>query len=299
MAFAATVPPAVVTANRSLLAALVATNFFGQNTMAIAANEAAYAEMWAQDAAAMYGYAASASAATTLTPFREPPPTTSPAGQSAQAAAVAHAAGTATGAHTQSTLPGLTSAVPHQLHTLAAAGSSGSTAPAASLASSPVLTAVSGLNTLTGPAALGSAFLRTIGSGGDFGQELYAVILQARINAARPTSPEFRSETTPAGPGRGVVLASAGKAAPVGKLSVPHSWTTATATADSAGELARSTGTGFRALPPWAGNPSTSTPGVMPPPGTGPMTSVGHHTGKRAFLNRERRFKMPRPAVGG
>src|ERR1700761_4491016 len=35
-AFASTVPPAVVAANRSLLAVLVATNFLGQNTPAIA-----------------------------------------------------------------------------------------------------------------------------------------------------------------------------------------------------------------------------------------------------------------------
>jgi PPE-repeat protein len=52
-AFAMTVPPPVIAANRSLLAALVATNFLGQNTPAIAATEAHYAEMWAQDAAAM------------------------------------------------------------------------------------------------------------------------------------------------------------------------------------------------------------------------------------------------------
>ena len=36
-AFAMTVPPPVIAANRSLLAALVATNFFGQNTPAISA----------------------------------------------------------------------------------------------------------------------------------------------------------------------------------------------------------------------------------------------------------------------
>ena len=46
-----TVPPAVVAANRAQLATLVATNVFGQNTPAIAATEAQYAEMWAQDAA--------------------------------------------------------------------------------------------------------------------------------------------------------------------------------------------------------------------------------------------------------
>jgi PPE-repeat protein len=50
-AFAATVPPPVVAANRVELFALVASNLLGQNTPAIAATEAHYAEMWAQDAA--------------------------------------------------------------------------------------------------------------------------------------------------------------------------------------------------------------------------------------------------------
>ena len=57
-AFAMTVPPPVIAANRTQLASLTATNVFGQNTPAIAATEAQYGEMWAQDAAAMYGYAA-------------------------------------------------------------------------------------------------------------------------------------------------------------------------------------------------------------------------------------------------
>ena len=86
-AFAMTVPPAVIAANRSLLMALIATNVLGQNTAAIAAAEVQYAEMWAQDAAAMYGYAGSAAAASTLTPFAEPPSTTNPAGGAQQAAA--------------------------------------------------------------------------------------------------------------------------------------------------------------------------------------------------------------------
>jgi PPE-repeat protein len=85
-AFAMTVPPAVIAANRSLLMALIATNVFGQNTAAIAANETDYAEMWAQDTAAMYGYAGSSATATTLAPFTSPPPTTNPAGQGAAAA---------------------------------------------------------------------------------------------------------------------------------------------------------------------------------------------------------------------
>src|ERR1700678_2446881 len=83
-AFTATVPPPIIAANRASLAALVATNIVGQNTPAIAATEAQYAEMWAQDAGAMYGYAGASAAATTLTPFNPPPPTTNSGGQSTQ-----------------------------------------------------------------------------------------------------------------------------------------------------------------------------------------------------------------------
>jgi PPE-repeat protein len=91
-AFAMTVPPPAIAANRALLAALVATNFLGQNTPAIMMNEALYAEMWAQDAAAMYGYAGSSLVASQVTPFVEPPQTTNPDGTSSQADAVAKAA---------------------------------------------------------------------------------------------------------------------------------------------------------------------------------------------------------------
>src|ERR1700744_4342564 len=91
-AFAMTVPPPAIAANRSLLAALVATNFLGQNTPAIMMTEALYAEMWAQDAAAMYGYAGASAAAATVTPFVEPPQTTNDGGTGNQADAVAKAA---------------------------------------------------------------------------------------------------------------------------------------------------------------------------------------------------------------
>ena len=90
--FAMTVPPPVIVANRVLLGTLVATNFFGQNTPAIMATEAQYMEMWAQDAAAMYGYAASSAAATVLTPYQSPPNTTTPDAPAQQGAAVAQAA---------------------------------------------------------------------------------------------------------------------------------------------------------------------------------------------------------------
>ncbi|WP_407689657.1 PPE family protein [Mycobacterium sp. HUMS_1102779] len=100
VAFAATVPPPVIAANRATLAALVATNFFGQNTPAIMATEAHYAEMWAQDAAAMYTYAGASSSASVLTPFREPPLTTNAPGLDTLAGAVAQAAGSVA-PHTQ------------------------------------------------------------------------------------------------------------------------------------------------------------------------------------------------------
>src|SRR3984885_13637845 len=100
-AFAATVPPPVVAANRSLLMALIATNVLGQNTPAIATTETQYAEMWAQDAAAMYGYAGSSGSATTLTPLTPPAPTTNPGGLGGQEAAVAQATGTSAATNTQ------------------------------------------------------------------------------------------------------------------------------------------------------------------------------------------------------
>ncbi|CAM3055132.1 PPE family protein [Mycobacterium intermedium] len=87
-AFAATVPPPVIAANRALLAALVATNFLGQNTPAIAATEAVYMEFWAQDAAAMYAYAGSSAAATQLAELPEPAEVVSPGGLLDQALSV-------------------------------------------------------------------------------------------------------------------------------------------------------------------------------------------------------------------
>ena len=110
-AFASTVPPQVVAANRARFARLVATNLFGQNTSAIATTEAQYADMWARDAAAMYTYAAASASATALTPFTSPRQNTNSAGSANQAAAV----GQATGAARQTI-----SAVPAALQSLAA-----------------------------------------------------------------------------------------------------------------------------------------------------------------------------------
>ncbi|MEB3020472.1 PPE family protein [[Mycobacterium] crassicus] len=75
-AYAAVVPPELVAANRTQLTSLVATNLVGQNASAIAATEAQYMEMWAQDSAAMQGYAVSSAAATKISAFTTPPQTT-------------------------------------------------------------------------------------------------------------------------------------------------------------------------------------------------------------------------------
>ena len=87
-AFAATVPPPVVTANRTLQANLVASNIFGQNTGAIAATDAQYGEMWAQDASAMTSYTTASRAASEMTPFSAPQSDTTTGATALQANAV-------------------------------------------------------------------------------------------------------------------------------------------------------------------------------------------------------------------
>jgi PPE-repeat protein len=131
-AFAMTVPPPEIVANRSLLAVLVATNFLGQNTPAIAATEAQYAEMWVQDTVAMYGYAGSSAAATALTPFATPDQNTDPGATASQSAAVSQATSTSAG-DAQSTISSVQqvfSAVPNALQSLATSNSAATT-PAA------------------------------------------------------------------------------------------------------------------------------------------------------------------------
>lgn len=116
-AFAMTVPPPVIAANRALLHMLVATNWFGQNTPAIMATEAHYMEMWAQDATAMYGYAAAALAACTLAPFTVPPLMTAADALAAQAGAAQQAVQTAASTAAQ-TVSQLSSMLSTQLSSL-------------------------------------------------------------------------------------------------------------------------------------------------------------------------------------
>jgi PPE-repeat protein len=222
-AFAATVPPPVIAANRSLLMALIATNVLGQNTPAIATTETQYAEMWAQDAGAMYGYAGSSASATTLTPFTPPAPTTNPGGLGGQVAAVAQATGTSAATNTQTVLSQLTSAVPTALQGLAS--------PVPSTSSASGLTGIlQGLG-LSSPLSYADGAVSSAGltvSSGAWGSASNA---DAAMIAAddQMTGMESRimNRFDQLGEVRTAVSAGVGQATLVGALSVPQAWTTA------------------------------------------------------------------------
>lgn len=233
-AFAATVPPPVIAANRSLLSTLIATNILGLNTLAIAATEAHYAEMWAQDAAAMYGYAGAASAATQLAPFTEPPQTTNEAGAADQQAAVAQAAGSSGSSVVQQISQAATT-MPNTLQALSA-----NPAVASSTLPGGLGTDLANWNTimstLTGPyepllgasSLVGGPFL-SFGQSwsmwlNSLGVSSYLAGPKAVTGALTPLSPLVSPNV--AGLTGAPVTGSLGRAALVGKLSVPTAWAT-------------------------------------------------------------------------
>jgi PPE-repeat protein len=214
---------------------LIATNVLGQNTAAIAATEVHYAEMWAQDATAMYGYAGSAAVASTLTPFAEPPPTTNPAGGAQQAAAAAQSS-TSGGSQ-------LMSAIPQALQGLATSAAAAPADPVSDLLSAiaPALTAVAipvgatsiGSSATSITAGFTGVFTNfrgfSINADRDFAQgrgpytgygpgaaNLPNWFLNGQGSVASP------SDAVPASVGAGL-----GQANTVGRLSVPANWTVA------------------------------------------------------------------------
>ncbi|OBI73055.1 hypothetical protein A9X01_00400 [Mycobacterium asiaticum] len=231
-AFAATVPPPMIEVNRALLAALVATNILGQNTPAIAATEAQYAEMWAQDAMAMYGYAGASAAATKLTAFTAPPETTDQAGAASQAAAVGQAAASSTGPGVQSAVTQVLNLVPSALQSLGAGGGFDATAFVQAVLASPTGAALNTFTTnlgnwslvVSGPLFTASGITPLLG--GLYGLALPAAAAEAAVEVA----PEAGlgalagSYQTEAGAS---VSAGLGESALVGKLSVPQSWVSA------------------------------------------------------------------------
>jgi PPE-repeat protein len=227
-AFSATVPPPLISANRTQLASLVATNIFGQNTSAIMTTEAQYEQMWAQDSAAMNGYAGSASAAATLTPFNAPGSTTNPAGSPGQNATAAKAAASQAGTKTGSTSSGLTSSTGTGNGTGTGSGSGTGTGTGTGssnwlndfLNSQFANTASQGAeNGLTAAANSGSFFA----SLGQIAQGASQAASAAGGAAAGAAGAAGQAAAGGLG-GLGTVTANLGRAASLGPMSVPSSW---------------------------------------------------------------------------
>jgi|SRR5271157_591373 len=236
-AFAMTVPPAVITANRTLSMTLIATNIFGQNTAAIAATETDYAEMWAQDTAAMYGYAGSSAAASTLTPFTSPPPTTNPAGAGSQAVAVAQSS--------MSSGSRVINAIPQTLQGLAS--SAAADPPSASALSdllSPISVALTLVEIPIGTTSVGSTATGIAAAFTGVGTNFRGFEINADRDFAQGRGPYTGygpgaaklpewfwggqgSVGAPSNAATASVSAGLGQGNTVGRLSVPSAWTVA------------------------------------------------------------------------
>jgi PPE-repeat protein len=219
----------VVFANRAQLAALVATNILGQNTPAIAANEAMYGEFWAQDATAMSTYAANAAMAAQVTPLTEPTQNTNPGGSAAQSAAVSNAA---SGAGTNASLHGLLGGLQSTATSAAVPAASAAAAPTTRMGALQQFFGIGAVvDTVNTVNVTGSWFL-FIG--------MSAIPLLSHFVAGAPFGFTM-GDATPlgAGLGFGTTLASAesgiggatlagmGSAANVGGMSVPAGWSAA------------------------------------------------------------------------
>ena len=239
-AFTSTVPPPMVAANRSQLMTLVATNLFGRNTQAIAANEAQYGEMWAQDAAAMYGYAASSASATSLTPFTPPQQNTTPGGSGAQATAASQAAGTSAG-NVQSAVSSIQQAFSSVPNALASAAAPAQTDPLSTLSNliSIFLDAPSAIATFAADIPFGvvgvtALPLDIIGAGtglhtddivsGWNGQQAWPDVGPAPVEPFPASLLNLPQGALPPPS----VAAGLGEANAVGALSVPPTWAVAT-----------------------------------------------------------------------
>lgn len=242
---AMTVPPPVITANRAQLAALVATNFLGQNTPAILATEAHYLEVWAQDALAMFGYSTSSASAAALAPMSPAPQPTNPAGS---VLAGASAAGGLQQELAQA-LTGLQSALQSIAAPLSGSASpstlvntvdlflgtplfanaiNGGVNTAAWFVCTAIPTAVSLGHTmaLAGPVALASDAAGVEGLAAGLGSGVLAGMTQPAGAVAAGGAP---------------VLAGLGHASTMGGMSVPASWSAAA----GSGAAASATGSGW------------------------------------------------------
>ena len=299
-AFVMTVPPAEIAANRALLMALVATNFLGQNTPAIMATEALYVEMWAQDAAAMYGYAGASSAASTLPPFTPPQPTTTSYGAAGLGATVTQAAGT--GAQAVSQVSATTA--PSAVQTLASAvtSSSSATSPLSSVmtSTSSSTTALASAQGLTSGATSSVTMLTSgvtmLGSSGSLVKSLAPATGTMGAGFPLVKSSLDMGTSAVATPGAAGVSAAAGRAASLGALSVPQGWTSA-APAFSQVASALPAGSALPATPALA-----SASGTPAGPIGAPLTQTAEHGGARSPLAARYNFRpamVQRPVYAG
>ena len=220
-AFAMTVPPAMIAANRAQLMALIAANFLGQNTPAIVATEAHYGEMWAQDATAMYEYAGASAAASALPPFNSPPPTTNQAGVAGQVAAAAHAGTTSAGTGPQTIMSAGSQLLPSFLQLLSLLSPVNLTVASAS-------TAITSTGMAGSYAGLGFAAHYDP----DSASKMDAILARlGAVPAGAGTSALASLGSAELGAGSAavpVLSAGVGQAFSIGALSVPPSWASAT-----------------------------------------------------------------------
>jgi PPE-repeat protein len=232
-AFAMTVPPPAVFANRTQLATLTATNYFGQNSPAIAANEAQYGEMWAQDASAMYQYAANSAIASDVTPFTQAPEVTDTSGLASQELAVANATGISGGQ--QAALQSLVQTVPSTLNALSTPSGLASSSLVAdsstglgSLFDSGTISAVSNIAAiwimaLPTPLYALSSLFGIAQSSQSMG--IAASSVGTDIGAAAAAGAAEAATGAGLGNAGAGVLGSVGSASSLGPLSVPPGWT--------------------------------------------------------------------------
>ncbi|CAJ1498267.1 PPE family protein [[Mycobacterium] kokjensenii] len=289
-AHAATVPPPLITANRTLQESLIATNILGQNTAAIAATEAEYLEMWAQDAAAMYGYAASSAAATRVNPFAIPPQTTDPSRQTGQSGAVARSAAATLGTDTETLMsqgPQLLTDTPAALQTLAAPTQEASTGSSMSMSS---------LNSIMMPMRMAmmpmSMLMRMLmtGTNGAKGAAAAGGAAAGMLTTAGGASNTVTLTGLTTAP---AATAGLGRAASIGAMSVPPAWT-GMGVATGQGAAGLSSAGGFAAPAGGAGHP-----GMVPP--MVPFGGLGSRGGASAGAARYdfRPTVIPRsPAAG-
>jgi PPE-repeat protein len=308
-ALAATVPVPLVAANRAELAQLVSTNVLGQNTGAIAAYEAQYGQMWAQDATAMYSYAGQSAAAAKVAPFTAAPQIATPTAQAAQAAATTSATATSAGT-AQSTLSQLVSSLPTQLQSLAspAATTSATTSPDSILTElwflfsgqsalptnlNEVITGYSGYSSLwynteglpyfsVGMANFGVQIAKSMGALGGAGP--------AAAEAAPAASLPGLGGMLSGGAGGTPISAGLGNAASLGKLSVPSSWAGGAISAPSHAPVSVE---GLAPASPETGGPGNLL-GGMPLAG-GPSLGAAHAGPRYGF----RPTVMARPPFAG